>query len=273
LNGSQDDRPRSPRELSGQRRAAAPSDTLCGVTDVGLVRANNEDGFFLGCRGGLLAVADGLGGQPAGEVASREALAAIAAQEARAGELLAMGSEASDAAARSLLFAMFDAAEQRLLEIAGRDPGCRGMATTLVVTIVGAQCAWTTHVGDVRAYLGSGDALVQITRDDSMVADLVDAGQLDAEDARTDPRRHVVTQALGLGLAIQPSFQATPTQPGDTLLLCSDGLWEAIEARELARILASRGSVETRALELVDRALAAGGLDNATAVLCQLRSA
>jgi len=261
----------SAREVAGQRSVVAPSEAICGVSDVGLVRANNEDGFLVAGNGSLLAVADGLGGQPAGEVASREALAVIAAHEARVGDFSMAGSVPTDAQARELMLAMIQAAERHLLDVADRQPWCRGMATTLVVTIVGSRCAWTSHVGDVRAYLVHGDWLRQITRDDSAVADLVDAGRLGAEQARTDPRRHVVTQALGLGLALEPSFHSTPTVPGDVLLLCSDGLWEAIEPRKLARIVASHGSAEARAVALVDEALREGGLDNATVVLREIR--
>lgn len=249
---------------NARRRLVAPTDHLCAITDVGRVRDHNEDTFHVSEDGRLLIVADGMGGHEAGEVASALAVEAVAEFFASKRQ------QATDSSVESiepLLIEAFTTAHQKVLEAARSREGCRGMGTTLITACVHGDRLYTCHVGDVRCYARTATGLEQVTQDHSVVGALVQAGELTAEQARVHPRKNEVLQAVGLSNGIVPEVSSRTLGNGDRVLLCSDGLWEALSDEEICSIMDWDGSMRQRAIQLVDRANEAGGHDNITVVL------
>jgi len=253
------------RAREDRRRIRVVSPTLCGITDIGFVREQNEDEFHVSPEG-VLIVADGLGGLPAGEIASATAVAA--AVWALAGHA---DRELDPQAAESLLRSTFAKANRAVIEHAERDRDCAGMATTLVIALVLESSLSVAHVGDVRAYrLGAG-GLERLTDDHTRAWEWVVSGALSRDEAKRSPYRNALTRVLGLG-DVDASVRTVDLAPGDVVLLCSDGLWDPVEEHVMERILRIRTSdVRSRAVALAEAALEAGGPDNITAVVYQHR--
>jgi protein phosphatase len=223
-------------------------------TDVGRLRDHNEDAVHPAGRGTaengfVAAVADGMGGHVAGEVASSLALeAAIEASgdpvaRVRAGNWAVMG---------------------RIHD----EPELSGMGTTLTLGVFGADGDLAIgHVGDSRAYLLREGGLRQLTRDHSLVAELVESGRLDPADAADHPFRSVITRALGLERDVDVDVVEERLDPGDRVLLCSDGLTSMIDDEAVGRILMEATDLESAVATLVEAANAAGGNDNITVVV------
>ena len=226
-----------------------------GVTDVGRVRDGNEDDFLdQADRLGLVAVADGMGGHRAGEVASATALEALRAAVA-AGEPLREAIEG---------------ANEAVLEKSESNHELHGMGTTLTAGMLGADGSLTVgHVGDSRAYLIRGGELRQITDDHSLVEEMVRGGELTPEQAEVHPQRSIITRALGIDPQVDVDVYPVELQPGDRILLCSDGLTTMVRPEEIANILGREPDPRRAAQLLVDAANAAGGEDNVTAVIIE----
>jgi protein phosphatase len=246
------------------------SDTLCAISDVGRARGHNEDLVHLSDDGRLMILADGMGGHAAGEVAAALAVAAITEhlEAARASP----HDDRGDALPRAMLAAM-DAAQRQVLAEAERQEGERDMGCTLIQACVCGDALHTCHVGDVRAYLWRGHALRALTRDHSVVAELIAAGDLAPDQARGHPAKNVVLRAIGMASGFEADVNACPLQDGDRVLLCSDGLWEMLSDDEIAAVIGGEGSMRQIALQLVDRANDAGGADNISVVLYQHQAA
>ena len=182
-----------------------------GVTDTGRRRMRNED--MLVRRPPLFAVADGMGGARAGEIAAR--LAAAALEEA-----------STDALGEEAVTSLIEEANSRIWERSLADPATAGMGTTVTAALVDAAEGTVTigHVGDSRAYLLRGDSLQQLSTDHSLVAELVQSGVLTPEEAERHPQRSAITRALGTDPAVEVEVQTVPGEVGDLFLLCSDGL-------------------------------------------------
>jgi serine/threonine protein phosphatase PrpC len=230
-----------------------------GVTDIGNVRATNQDQLLV--EGDLVAVADGMGGHRAGEVASQ-----LAVQALREGF-------AVDPTAAGLVEAVHEA-NRTVWERAEADPALHGMGTTIaavaLVTEEGENRLAIVNVGDSRTYLLQQSQLSRLSADHSLVADLVRAGELTEEEARTHPRRNILTRVLGAGPDIEPHVsQAVPAR-GDRLLLCSDGLFNEIDEPEIAAVLSTVTEPSDAADQLVQRAKEHGGSDNITAVVLDI---
>lgn len=211
-------------------------------------------------HGTLLVVADGMGGHAGGEVASQTATEAIlgCVQQAEPGR----GGEA-------ILAEALQRANQSIRARAEQEPTLRGMGTTAVCVLVHAdEIAWA-HVGDSRLYVHRPGELRQVTRDQSRVQAMVDAGQITADEARVHPMRNVISQALGSRADVTPEMGSHPVQPGMVLLLCTDGLNGMVEDRRIGEILdqGNADALDPTAQALVDAALEAGGEDNVTVVL------
>ena len=235
--------------MSGAERAA-------GRTHVGRVRDGNEDAY--GLARNAWAVADGLGGHPGGEVASR-----IAVDSA-----LRCLQETSGTSVGSTLLAAFAAAADDIAARAEADPRLTEMATTLVLALRDAAGAvHVANLGDSRAYLLAGDDLLQVTRDDNVAEQLLAAGALSAEQARTHPGQFSLTKALGHGDR-EPAIRRLH-EPGGRLLLCSDGLNGELTDDQIRQLLGS-GTTEQACDALVTAALEAGGADNVTTVVVDL---
>ncbi|MDY0087561.1 MAG: Stp1/IreP family PP2C-type Ser/Thr phosphatase [Coriobacteriia bacterium] len=226
-----------------------------GLTDIGRVRTHNEDSVLL--EPPLFVVADGLGGHEAGEVASSIAVASLLdAAPARA------DSKALGRAVREANRAVIMAARE------GR--GREGMGTTLTAAVVEGLRITVAHVGDSRAYLLHGDVLERVTRDHSMVADMIAQGTLTEEEARVHPNRSVITRALGTDPNMYADIYEIDASPGDRLLLCSDGLTGMLTDEQIAEMLGEYGDPELAARALVDAANDAGGHDNISVVIVDI---
>jgi PPM family protein phosphatase len=232
------------------------------LSDRGLRRERNEDSLLLRAEAGLFAVADGMGGHAAGEVASRIAVEVLAAG-------FAEGVPATAEALSEQLAATFMAANRGILQHARDEPSCRGMGTTLTVFArIGesAQCV-VAHIGDSRAYRLRGNELLQLTHDHTWVQEQVDAGMLTVRAARHHRLASVLNRVLGTPESGPPDTSIVEAEPGDLYLLCSDGLTTMMEDADLERMLARKLPLEQHARDLVDAANQRGGADNITVLL------
>ncbi|MGH9012947.1 MAG: Stp1/IreP family PP2C-type Ser/Thr phosphatase, partial [Acidimicrobiia bacterium] len=221
-------------------------------TDPGRVREGNEDGYLVDDRMGLFAVADGMGGHQAGEVASATALEALRAA-------VASGEPIRDA---------IDRANEAVLERSAGDERLRGMGTTMTAgTLAAGGTLLLGHVGDSRAYLARDGELTQVTEDHSLVEEMVRRGELTPEQAEVHPRRSVITRALGIEPGVEVDLYPVELHEGDRMLLCSDGLTTMIRAEEIAAILRGEPDPQRAANTLVEAANAAGGEDNITVLV------
>ncbi|CAM3837943.1 Stp1/IreP family PP2C-type Ser/Thr phosphatase [Alicyclobacillus pomorum] len=236
---------------------------------IGLVRQVNQDCYSVHTEltpWQLLVVADGMGGASAGEVASRMAADAVS-QFVRA-EIERL----SDSPADLLLHAVHEA-NRKIWDAAKSVDEYVGMGTTLVAALYNHEQVIFVHVGDSRGYICRGQELRQVTRDHSLVAELVRRGQLTEEEAQRHPQRNIVTRSLGTAEHSEPDVDIIQWSPGDTLLLCTDGLSNLVTQQELASLLEPLGQatsdeeVEAVADQLIRLALERGGPDNITLVL------
>ena len=224
-------------------------------TDVGLVRQQNEDAAWFDEDLSIFAVADGMGGHLAGEVASAMAIEAVR-------KIAHCGFKPGVTALRE----MVSKGHQAIYSHASRNPQCAGMGTTLSVLWHSGNYAYIAHVGDSRIYRLREGELEQITQDHSLVEELIRAGVITREEARTHPRRNVITRALGTRGENVPDLLAADVRPGDLWLLCSDGLTGMVEDEVICSVLREY-PLEQAADKLVELALKAGGSDNVTLVL------
>jgi protein phosphatase len=230
------------------------------ITDTGKTRTENQDSAYPKGLGegesGVVAVADGLGGHPGGDIASRCAVDAIA--DAPAG---------IDGA--GLVGAAHDRIIARIAEALGERSELIAMATTLTLAVLSSgEPIEVAHVGDSRAYLANGSKLVQVTEDHTHGMDRVVAGEMSLEEAQKDPDWHVMSNWLGFE-SYRVATYRVPVEPGDRLLLCTDGLSNMLADDQIAEILAL-GTVERSAAALIDAANEAGGLDNITVVVIEV---
>jgi protein phosphatase len=235
-------------------------------THVGLRREANEDAYLVDLERGLVAVADGMGGHAAGEVASRLAIETLQSSL----EATAAGDGPEEA--EQALVRAIQAANQRIAEEIQTRDSLRGMGTTLVAALCHGEHLVVAHVGDSRAYLVRSKTIERLTTDHSWVNEQVQLGILSEEEAHRHPFRNVITRALGSADPVAVDAMRRTLREGDTLLLCSDGL-NGLVADEviLERVLAAGDDLDRAARSLVDEANAAGGDDNVTVVLLSLR--
>lgn len=253
---------------------------LFGRTDVGQIREHNEDNFLVADltrksrslmetdreqrvaeRGTVLGVCDGMGGAAAGEVASQLAVDIIY-------EKLTQGDPPTnhDDLARRLVNAVEEAGG-RIFGEARADRTRRGMGTTATIAALLDNRLFVAQVGDSRAYLLRGDKFVQISRDQSLVNQLIEAGQLTEEEAETFEHNNIILQALGTAETVQVDLTFVDLRKGDTLLVCSDGLSGMVRADEMREVLLANREPFDACKELVDRANRAGGHDNITVIV------
>jgi serine/threonine protein phosphatase PrpC len=227
-----------------------------GVTDTGRRRRRNEDAYVNNPP--LFAVADGMGGAQAGEVASR-----IAAESLRESEVAGAGVER--------VVALIQAANRRVYDRSTADEAASGMGTTVTVALVGPDVVSFGHVGDSRAYLVRDGKLEQLTQDHSLVSELLRSGKISPEEAESHPQRSVITRALGTDPDVDVDTFSIEAAPGDVFLLCSDGLTTMVRDDTIEQIVEDhRGNLRVAAELLVDTANRGGGEDNITVVVFEL---
>jgi PPM family protein phosphatase len=226
------------------------------ITDTGRRRRHNEDAYV--CEPPLFAVADGMGGAQAGELASSLAAAALRDDTNRSG-----GEERVDE--------LIQEANRRVYERQTQDSSASGMGTTITVALVEDGRVAIGHVGDSRAYLIRNRRLEQLTEDHSLVAELVRSGKLSPEEADTHPQRSVITRALGTDPDVDVDTFSIETRPGDLFLLCSDGLTSMVGDDTILReVEGNRSDLQSAAKALVRAANKGGGDDNITIVFFEI---
>ena len=232
---------------------------FAGVTDPGRRRRRNEDAYV--CEPPLFAIADGMGGAQAGEVAS--GLAAAVLEEAT-------GDERGEERVSSLI----QEANRRVFQRSNEDAATSGMGTTMTVALVDHTDGTIAfgHVGDSRAYRVRGGELEQLTDDHSLVGELVRSGRLSPEEAESHPQRSVITRALGTEPDVDVDTFTVDAEPGDIYLLCSDGLTDMTSTRDILAAVESSNDLDDAAHALVRAANDGGGEDNITVVLFQIDS-
>jgi serine/threonine protein phosphatase PrpC len=232
------------------------------VSDLGLIRTNNEDSAHAGSR--LLVIADGVGGAPAGEDAS-----AIVIRELSALETADLGPDPGSTFLDHLM-----AANREIYQATLDDPLKEGMGTTMTAVLLSADAdeaaeVTVAHVGDSRAYLLREGELRRLTKDDTYVQTLIDRGVLSEDDARHHPQKSLITQSVQ-GMDFTTARSTLAIQPGDRFLLCSDGLSDIVTDHSIARALQAHPDVQQIAEQLVKLALQAGAPDNVTVIVADV---
>lgn len=243
---------------------------LYGLTDIGLVRKNNQDSYAIRVLDDALAIAvvcDGMGGAQAGNVASAVAVEAFAATLEDACK---QGLPPDPERKQELLRSACRAANTQVFDLSQKNPEYQGMGTTLVAALALSREVYVVNVGDSRGYILSEGQLTQITSDHSLVQALVDCGDITPEEARTHPKKNVITRALGVDDSIRSDVFCVEYKEGDVLLLCSDGLTNTVTDAVLQAELSQLTSPEETARKLLTLAVEQGAPDNVTVILAQL---
>lgn len=235
------------------------------VTDIGLKRAINQDYVFceenaIGSLPNLFIVADGMGGHNAGDMASRICVKTLC-DSIRNSELRTPV---------SILGEAVNAANNAIQKAAENNPDYEGMGTTLVAAVIIENNLYVVNVGDSRLYR-LRDSLNQITEDHSLVEEMVKSGELAKENVRSHPNKNIITRALGIGDKVKPDYFEVNLEPGDIVLMCSDGLTNMLEDTEIEYIIKSeRDDLEKAGTNLLNRANDSGGKDNITVLLVRV---
>jgi serine/threonine protein phosphatase PrpC len=237
-----------------------------GKSDVGLRRSNNEDAFHVGAAAGFLALADGMGGAAAGEVASR--IFVDAAREAFPGAGLSSSAESAEERVRRI----FQRANEQTLRLARENPRNRGMGCTAEVLAFAGSDYVLGHVGDSRTYLFRDGLLKQETRDHSLLQEQIDAGILSRGDARNHSLKGLISRAVGVEDHLPVDIKVGEARPGDIFLLCSDGLTDLVADPTIQEILSRPSELDRKVDALIEMAKTAGGHDNITVILCQVEA-
>jgi len=253
-----------------------------GRTDVGKMREHNEDAFVVadltrgnatlqpevrshvvGDRGSLFMVADGMGGAAAGEIASAMAIEEVLSE--LSSNLTAGGAPTEESFATAIKRAT-SAANAKIHMFAVEHPEFRGMGTTATVAGVFGDSVYLAQVGDSRAYLVRGGVAQQITKDQSLMQRLIEAGELTVEEAEQSERRNIILQALGPEPQIKVDLTSQQLRRGDVLVLCSDGLSGQVKTEDIARVVTEESDLMAACKRLIDKANDAGGPDNITVI-------
>lgn len=236
-----------------------------GQSDIGRVRESNQDSILIsnkpiGCLPNLYIVADGMGGHKAGNVASALSIAGfeqyIINPENADGELL----ESMVCALNHANFSVYTQSRQ--------NPDYYNMGTTFVGCTIKDNCAYIAHVGDSRLYRISGGEITQITNDHSFIAEMLKAGRITPEEAKNHPKRNSITRAIGTDRVVEVDGIICPLHPGDTIVMCSDGLYGMVTDEDILRLaLTEDKTIEEKTQSLVDLANSNGGNDNISVIL------
>lgn len=243
-----------------------------GRSEIGFVRTLNQDAFAVIDETGVWAVADGMGGHVGGEIAAQTAIATVQAEAAASSNLLGNGQQSP----ADVLTNLISRAHEAILARARSKSKLKGMGTTIVLLAIVSgpvPVAYLTHVGDSRAYRFRSGTLTLLTKDHTLIEKYLERGILTPETAKTHPERHVLTRALGVGAAVQPTITAFPMLPEDLILLCSDGLTKMLEDEDIRTEFAAGELNPTQVCNrLITAALDRGGEDNVTVVVVAPRS-
>lgn len=235
---------------------------MYGMTDVGKRRSGNEDAFELLPDKQLCIVSDGMGGHNAGEVASSITVETLA--DTFKG--IDMASLSEEDIEQTMLNAV-RAANTAVYEKGMSSSELAGMGCTLVMTYLTKEFLYACNVGDSRVYVIDKERIETVTTDHSVVMELVQQGEMTLEEARHSQLKNQLTQALGISSVVNPQYVKYPLKQGDTVLLCSDGLWDMLSDAEIHAIVKEGDTLEATCGKLIEEANAAGGHDNITVVV------
>lgn len=227
-----------------------------GLSDVGLVREKNEDVWKALPEWQLFVVADGMGGHVGGKVAAEESVGLLCSM---AREIEAEGMDS-----------VIKRVNEKVFRIAQREPELLGMGTTLCVLFFSGSDAIYGHVGDSRIYFFRKKKLIQLTKDDSLISELLSLGEINLEEVAASPYRHILTKAIGTHSMVEPTVGHLEIAGGDLFLLCTDGLTNYANSSEIEQILSQNTPIERKGYLLVDLAKKHGGGDNITVLLVQV---
>ncbi len=233
--------------------------------DTGRARTNNEDSVSIDDSVGLAVLADGMGGYNAGEVASHMATSFVRAELGR--WLREAGASATDTEVRRAMDICVDNANRAIFNAANANPQYAGMGTTLVVAVLRDMRLLVGHVGDSRAYRLRAGRLQQITRDHSLLQEQIDAGLITPEQAAFSANKNLVTRAVGVEDTVLLETHLHEVQPGDVLLMCSDGLSDMLDDTSIAQVLQMHETLAAAGTALIEAANDAGGKDNISLIL------
>ena len=234
------------------------------MTDVGIRRESNQDYMYtsetaVGNLPNLFLLADGMGGHAAGDYASRFTVEKVA-------ELVGKSTFTEPVA---IIKQAISEANALLLAEADKDVSRQGMGTTLVTATIIDDRMYVSNVGDSRLYLVSDDKMIQVTRDHSLVEEMVRLGEMDKEDAKVHPDKNIITRAVGVLPEVSADFFEVELEPGDMILMCSDGLTNMVRDEEIRQIILGQRDIVEKAEKLVETANKNGGRDNITVVLIE----
>ena len=246
--------------------------SIYGETDVGKLREHNEDCIGWDTAMGLVLLADGMGGHNAGEIASELAVNSIreALQEVLAPNLIASNViDFNDAIREAIIYA-----NDEIIRMANERLECAGMGTTIVVTLFHGNRVINANVGDSRIYRLRGKELTQISKDHSLVQEMLDNGYISEEEAQMSASRNLITRALGIADQVEVDISQDTLENGDLYLLCSDGLTDLVTDDEILQLLLLyKDDLESGCKELIALANEKGGKDNISVILAGLREA
>jgi PPM family protein phosphatase len=261
---------------TGDTIIRAPHGKLGFASNIGRVRPVDEDSllamevrtaFLSQARTRLLLmVADGMGGHNRGELASRIAVQTVAETLL---PLLTSDREILRATYHDELRAAMDNANQAIVDEARRHPECQGMGTTLSLAVADGRSLHVANAGDSRTYVVNAREIFQVTRDHSLVQELIDRGELQPEEARHHPRKNVITMALGVYEEVTPDIGCLTMEPGDSVLLCCDGLVNHVEDEDIQRVVVETSDPQTACEILIALANKGGGTDNISVILAR----
>lgn len=234
---------------------------VLSFSETGCIRKNNEDACLVLPEYGVYAVADGMGGHQAGEVAARTALAELLRSAPHLG---AQGEAELEKRVKEILVR----ANREVYMSSARNPATEGMGTTLTVLVFREHKAVLAHVGDSRAYLWRREQLIQLTRDHSLVGELVRLGQISSKEADSHPKRHMLVRAVGADWDVEVDSQSLEPRTGDVFFLCTDGVSNVISDGEFAEEFLRKCSWEGHLENLRRLIIKRGAPDNFTALCC-----
>lgn len=229
------------------------------LTDVGLVRKDNEDSYLVSAERGLFVVADGMGGHDGGKLASRIAISVLDRELNNS----AITQDPLGSLHKALLVANNE------IRSHGKDDNLIGMGTTVTAALFYANNLHIAHIGDSRAYLFSNNIVTLLTQDHSLVNELFQKGSITLEEAQNHPQRNILTRALGSHNIPEIDLFSMQVQKGDLLVLCTDGLYNYVNEKDMFVIIGGQNTLDKKVRCLVDMALDRGGSDNITVVLVQ----
>ncbi len=238
---------------------------VAGQTNKGMERPRNEDNYYAEADSdlALLVVADGMGGHQAGNVAS--SLAVLKAEQFWAG--LDRANRLTAAEARAKIENLVIDANELVLAEAGNSTEKRGMGTTLTAGLICGNRLTIGHIGDSRAYQVRGGQIKLLTRDHSLIEQLVESGEVKPEEAKNHPQRHIITRALGISSDLQVDISEYEIEPGSVLIFCTDGLSNLVTDEEIMTASIGQPDPQLLAASLIELANARGGFDNITVVV------